>query len=118
MKSCMSVSDFTPTAQGATDGFSAGERVGLMLEGPLVALDKAQGGQDAGRGEADRGWGPAEKMVAWVRWRQWEKTKIWEQIQAIKSLQIDGDRERNDPGLAQLGKVISWAEEGSGHHTC
>lgn len=55
MKSCMSVSDFTPTAQGATDGFSAGERVGLMLEGPLVALDKAQGGQDAGRGEADRG---------------------------------------------------------------
>lgn len=41
MKSCVSVSDFTLTAQGAMDGFSAGERVGLMLEGPLVALEKA-----------------------------------------------------------------------------
>ena len=41
MKSRVSVSDFTPTAQGAMDGFSAGERVGLMLEGPLVALEKA-----------------------------------------------------------------------------
>lgn len=41
MKSRVSVSDFTLTAQGAMDGFSAGERVGLMLEGPLVALEKA-----------------------------------------------------------------------------
>lgn len=41
MKSRVSVSDFTLTAQGAMDGFSAGERVGLMLEGPLMALEKA-----------------------------------------------------------------------------
>lgn len=41
MKSRVSVSDFTLTAQGAMDGFSAGERVGRMLEGPLVALEKA-----------------------------------------------------------------------------
>lgn len=61
----MLVSDFTPTAQGAMDRFSAGERVGLMLEGPLVALDKAQGGQDASRGEADRG-SEAQQREQWL----------------------------------------------------
>lgn len=65
MKSRVSVSDFTPTAQGAMDGFSAGEKVGLMLEGPLAALDKAQGGQDAGRGEADRG-SEAQQREQWL----------------------------------------------------